>query len=37
MENVFKIEKLNLFYGEKQALSNINMEIAKNKVTAFTT
>lgn len=35
MENVFKIEKLNLFYGEKQALSNINMEIAKNKVTAF--
>lgn len=35
MENVFKIENVNLFYGEKQALKNINLELYKNKVTAF--
>lgn len=35
MENVFKIEKVNLFYGEKQALKNINLELYKNQVTAF--
>ena len=35
MENVFKIENVNLFYGEKQALKNINLELHKNQVTAF--
>ncbi len=30
-----KIKDLNLFYGEKQALHNINMDIPKKKVTAF--
>lgn len=35
MENVFKIENVNLFYGEKQALKNINLELYKNQVTAF--
>ena len=35
MENVFKIENVNLFYGEKQALKNINLNLLRNKVTAF--
>lgn len=35
MDNVFKIENVNLFYGEKQALKNINLDLPKNKVTAF--
>ena len=35
MENVFKIENVNLFYGEKHALKNINLNLLKNKVTAF--
>ncbi len=30
-----KVENLNLFYAEKQALHNVNMIIAKNKITAF--
>ena len=29
------VENLNLFYGPKQALKNINMKIAKKKATAF--
>jgi phosphate transport system ATP-binding protein len=32
---VFKVENLNLHYGEKQALKNLNFEIKKNEVTAF--
>ena len=35
MENVFKIENLNLYYDEKQALKNINLDLYKNQVTAF--
>ena len=35
MESVFNIENVNLFYGEKQALKNINLELHKNQVTAF--
>ena len=35
MENVFKIENLDLYYGEKQALKNINLDLYKNQVTAF--
>ncbi|HZW37980.1 MAG TPA: phosphate ABC transporter ATP-binding protein PstB [Ignavibacteriaceae bacterium] len=30
-----KAENLNLFYGQKQALKNISIEIPENKVTAF--
>lgn len=30
-----KIENLNLYYGHKQALHNINMEIPKQRVTAY--
>lgn len=30
-----KVENLNLFYAQKQALHNINMEIPKRKVTAY--
>lgn len=30
-----KIQDLNLYYGEKQALNGINMEISKKKVTAY--
>ena len=34
-ETCIKFEDLNLFYGEKQALHNINMEMPKKKVTAY--
>ncbi|CAA9891149.1 phosphate transporter subunit; ATP-binding component of ABC superfamily [Candidatus Methylobacter favarea] len=34
-ETCIKIENLNLFYGDKQALHNINMEMPKKKVTAY--
>lgn len=35
MDSVFKIDDVNLYYGEKQALKNINLNLLKNKVTAF--
>ncbi len=35
VEPCIKVENLNLFYGQKQALYNINMEMPKKKVTAF--
>ena len=35
MELCFDVKNLNLWYGEKQALTNINMAIEKNAVTAF--
>ena len=35
MESVFKIENVNLFYREKQALKNINLDLNKNQVTSF--
>ncbi|MDD5319701.1 MAG: phosphate ABC transporter ATP-binding protein PstB [Methylococcales bacterium] len=34
-ETCIKVENLNLFYGEKQALHDINMEMPKHKVTAY--
>lgn len=34
-EICLEVDKLNLFYAEKQALHNINMQIPKNRVTAF--
>ncbi len=34
-ETCIKVENLNLFYGEKQALHGVNMEMAKKKVTAY--
>ena len=34
-ETCIKVENLNLFYGEKQALHDINMEMPKKKVTAY--
>ncbi|MCI6788455.1 MAG: phosphate ABC transporter ATP-binding protein PstB [Mollicutes bacterium] len=34
-EVIFKVNNLNLYYGEKKALNDINIEIYKNKVTAF--
>jgi len=30
-----QVENLNLYYGEAQALKNVNLSIAKNKATAF--
>ncbi len=33
--SMFTINNLNLYYGEKQALNNVNMEIEKNEITAF--
>ncbi len=35
VEPCLKVENLNLFYGKKQALFGINMEMPKKKVTAF--
>ncbi len=35
MDTVFKVKNLDLYYGEKHALKNINIDIYKNKVTAF--
>jgi len=34
-ETCIKVENLNLFYGTKQALHNINMEMPKKRVTAY--
>lgn len=34
-EKCLKVDHLDLFYGEKQALHDINMEIPKKRVTAF--
>lgn len=35
MESKISIQNLNLYYGDFQALKNVNMEIPCNKVTAF--
>ena len=35
METVIKIEDVNLWYGDFQALKNINMEIKQQEITAF--
>ncbi len=35
METVFQIKNLNLYYGDKQALKNVNVAIKKNQITAF--
>ena len=35
LETSIKVENLNLFYGAKQALHNVNMEMPKKKVTAY--
>ncbi|WP_305910042.1 phosphate ABC transporter ATP-binding protein PstB [Methylomarinum sp. Ch1-1] len=35
VETCLAVENLNLFYGEKQALYDINMEIPRKKVTAY--
>lgn len=35
VEGVFQVENLNLFYGENQALIQVNLPIEKNKVTAL--
>lgn len=35
METVFKIENVDLYYGEKQALKNVNLDLYKKQVTAF--
>lgn len=32
---VARVVNLNLFYGKKQALFDINMSVAKNKITAL--
>lgn len=34
-QSVFQVEELQLYYGEKQALLNINIEIERHKVTAL--
>ncbi len=35
MENIVTVKKLNLFYGDFQALYDVDLEIQKNKVTAL--
>lgn len=34
-KNIFHVENLDLYYGEKQALIDVNMDIQRNKVTAL--
>ncbi len=34
-ETKISVKNLNLFYGKKQALKNVSMDIPSNKVTAF--
>jgi phosphate transport system ATP-binding protein len=34
-ESKIKMQKLDLFYGDFQALKNVNMDIASNEITAF--
>ena len=34
-EPIFRIENINFYYGDKQALKSINVEIAEKKATAF--
>lgn len=34
-DTCIQVKDLNLFYGEKQALFNVNMEMARKKVTAY--
>ncbi len=34
-ESVLKIRKLDFFYGDFQGLKNVNLDIARNRVTAF--
>ncbi|MCX7089822.1 MAG: phosphate ABC transporter ATP-binding protein PstB [Methylococcales bacterium] len=34
-ESCIKVENLNLFYGEKQALYNVSMDMPKKRVTAY--
>lgn len=35
MGQIFNISNLNLFYGETHAIKNVNLDIYKNKITAF--
>ncbi len=35
MNSIINVKNLNLWYGNHQALKNINMDIEKNKITAF--
>ena len=35
LQTKIKIEQMDLFYGNFQALKNINLEIYKNQITAF--
>ena len=35
LETCIKVENLDLFYGNKQALHNVNMEMPRKKVTAY--
>lgn len=35
MDSIIQVKNLNLFYGNNQALKNISIDIAKNKVTAL--
>lgn len=35
METIFKVENLNLYYGAKQALQSLNLDIRKHHVTAL--
>ncbi len=34
-DTCLKVENLNLYYGEKQALHNVNLEMPRKKVTAY--
>ena len=35
MENKIEARHLNLYYGQKHALKDVNLDIKENKITAF--
>ena len=35
MEEIFEIKDVDLYYGPKQVLKKVNLNLYKNKVTAF--
>jgi phosphate transport system ATP-binding protein len=35
MDNIFELKNIDLFYGDNQAIKGIDMQIERNKVTAF--
>lgn len=35
MNNILKLKNINVFYGDKKILDNINIEFERNKITSI--